>query len=102
MLKLHKVVLVLFKLAVYFSFYTVLRELISFLSPVLADSIAFLFTILLIITNRGKLTDLIQKVVDKSFQYIIESRQAKKLAKVGEVKDIFADKQVEEEEGMMS
>jgi hypothetical protein len=71
MLKLHKVVLVLFKLAVYFGIYFVFRELVRFLSPGLADSIAFLLTMLLIITNRGKLTELIQKGVDKSFYHTL-------------------------------
>lgn len=70
-LKLNKVVLIFFKLAIYFAIYSAFKELISFIDKNIAASLAFLLTMLLIIIRRGKLTELIQKIVDKSFYHTL-------------------------------
>ena len=65
--RLNKLLLVIFKLLIYLliysSFYLFSAAFFSTASPFFA----FILTMLLVITNRGKLTDLIQKAVDKSF-----------------------------------
>lgn len=70
-MKLNKVILLVFKLAIYLAIYIAFREFISFFNESHAASLAFLLTILLITTQRGKLTELIQKMVDRSFYHTL-------------------------------
>lgn len=70
-LKLNKFILILFKLAVYFAIYSAFRGAISFWDESMAASLGFLLTMLLIIPRQGKLTEFIQKIVDKSFYHTL-------------------------------
>ncbi len=65
--RLNKLLLVLFKLLIYLLIYSGFYLFSAAFFSTASPFIAFILTMLLVITNRGKLTDLIQKAVDKSF-----------------------------------
>jgi sigma-B regulation protein RsbU (phosphoserine phosphatase) len=65
--RLNKLLFVIFKLVVYLLIYSVFYIFSATFFSTASPFLAFLFTMLLVITNRGKLTDQIQKAVDKSF-----------------------------------
>lgn len=70
-LKPNKILLFIFKLFTYFAIYWVFRELLALVLERWIDSLAFLLTMALVITNRGKLTALIQKIIDRSFYHTL-------------------------------
>lgn len=70
-MKLNKVLFYLFKLIVYFAIFFTLEKAIALLYPEGATYPAFILTMLLVVTQRGKLSEWIQKVVDKSFYHTL-------------------------------
>ncbi len=65
--KLSKPLLLLFKLAIYFPLYWVLVRIVSLLPVTSAHYWAFITWLLLVVSNRGKLTRFLQQLIDKSF-----------------------------------
>ncbi|RMI13431.1 MAG: GAF domain-containing protein [Calditrichaeota bacterium] len=65
--RLNKPLLIAFKVVVYFTIYLVVLEAIRILTGKMWPSIAVVVMLLIVVPNRGKLTALVQKLVDRGF-----------------------------------
>lgn len=77
--RLNKPILVLFKTAVYTAIFSTIHGAASFVPALNAPLAAFIVTMLIIVPNRGKMTKLVQRFVDRSFfysQYLLKKRIA--------------------------
>ncbi len=65
--RLNKPLLIFFKIVVYSAIFYAFKWLTTVITGNSMPSVAFLLTVILLITNRGKLTNFIQTWIDKSF-----------------------------------